>query len=63
MSDAPPRTPSPAAPPEAPAVVLYGVQDLVVVVQDGLTMVTTVDHADHLKTMLDQLPAEVREHT
>jgi mannose-1-phosphate guanylyltransferase len=43
-------------------VVLYGVHDLVVVVQDGLTMVTTVAHADHLKTMLDQLPAEVRNH-
>jgi mannose-1-phosphate guanylyltransferase len=42
-------------------VVLYGVQDLVVVVQDGLTMVTTVAHADQLKTMLDQLPAEVRD--
>ncbi len=46
---------------ESGRVVLYGVQDLVVVVQDGLTMVTTVAHADQLKTMLDQLPAEVRE--
>lgn len=46
---------------ESGRVVLYGVQDLVVVVQDGVTMVTTVAHADQLKTMLDQLPAEVRE--
>lgn len=46
---------------ESGRVVLYGVQDLVVVVRDGLTMVTTVAHADQLKTMLDQLPAEVRE--
>lgn len=42
-------------------VVLYGVQDLVVVVRDGLTMVTTVAHADQLKQMLDALPAEVRD--
>lgn len=42
-------------------VVLFGVQDLVVVVRDGLTMVTTVAHADQLKQMLDALPAEVRD--
>jgi mannose-1-phosphate guanylyltransferase len=42
-------------------VVLYGVQDLVVVVKDGLTMVTTTAQADALKTMLDQLPSDVRE--
>ncbi len=42
-------------------VVLYGVQDLVVVVRDGLTMVTTVAHAAQLKQMLDALPAEVRD--
>ena len=46
---------------ESGRVVLYGVQDLVVVVRDGLTMVTTVAHADQLKQMLDQLPAEVRD--
>lgn len=45
---------------EAGRVVLYGVQDLVVVVRDGLTMVTTIAHADQLKLMLDQLPPEVR---
>lgn len=48
---------------ESGRVVLYGVQDLVVVVQDGLTMVTTVAQADQLKAMLDQLPAEVRDRT
>ncbi len=42
-------------------VVLYGVRDLVVVVRDGLTLVTTVAQADTLKTMLDQLPREVVE--
>src|SRR5690606_41417633 len=42
-------------------VVLYGVEDLVVVVKDGLTMVTTVAHADTLKTMLDALPRHVVE--
>lgn len=46
---------------ESGRVVLYGVKDLVVVVRDGLTMVTTIAHADQLKTMLDQLPAEVRD--
>ncbi len=46
---------------ETGRVVLYGVQDLVVVVRDGLTMVTTVAHADQLKQMLDQLPREVRD--
>lgn len=42
-------------------VVLYGVQDLVVVQREGLTLVTTVAHADQLKQMLDALPAEVRD--
>jgi len=37
-------------------VVLYGVRDLVVVTRDGLTMVTTMEHADTLKTLLDALP-------
>jgi mannose-1-phosphate guanylyltransferase len=42
-------------------VVLYGVKDLVVVVKDGITLVTTVAQSDALKTMLDQLPPEVRD--
>jgi mannose-1-phosphate guanylyltransferase len=46
---------------EGNAVVMYGVQDLVVVTRDGLTLVTTVDRAADLKTLLDRLPASVRE--
>ncbi len=42
-------------------VVLYGVQDLVVVVQDDVTLVTTVAHSAELKTMLDALPKQVVE--
>lgn len=41
-------------------VVLYGVDDLVVVSRDGLVMVTTRDRAADLKTLLDVLPAELR---
>jgi mannose-1-phosphate guanylyltransferase len=39
---------------------LYGVDDLVVVTTDGVTLVTTVDRAADLKTLLDALPPEVR---
>lgn len=42
------------------AVVLYGVDDLVVVSQDGLVMVTTREHAADLKALLDSLPADLR---
>jgi mannose-1-phosphate guanylyltransferase len=42
-------------------VVLYGVSNLVVVVKDGLTLVTTVDKSSDLKTLMDALPANVRE--
>lgn len=42
-------------------VVMYGVQDLVVVARDGLVMVTTRDKAADLKTLLDALPADVKE--
>ena len=41
-------------------VVLFGVSDLVVVVSEGITLVTTVQHATQLKSLLDSLPAEVR---
>lgn len=44
-------------------VVLYGVSDLVVVARDGLTLVTTVDRAADLKTLLDALPPAVRDRT
>ena len=41
-------------------VVLYGVDDLVVVAREGLVMVTTREKAADLKTLLDALPPEVR---
>jgi mannose-1-phosphate guanylyltransferase len=43
------------------SVVLYGVSDLVVVSRGGMTLVTTVDRAADLKTLIDALPAELRE--
>ncbi|MEO6209200.1 MAG: sugar phosphate nucleotidyltransferase [Gemmatimonadaceae bacterium] len=46
---------------EAGSVVLYGVDDLVVVTRDGLTLVTTKDRAAELKLLLDVLPAGVRD--
>ena len=42
------------------AVVLYGVDDLVVVTGDGLTLVTTVDRSSDLKTLVDALPPALR---
>jgi mannose-1-phosphate guanylyltransferase len=42
------------------AVVLYGVDDLVVVAGRGLTLVTTVDRSSDLKTLLDSLPPELK---
>jgi mannose-1-phosphate guanylyltransferase len=41
-------------------VVLYGVSDLVVVTRDGLTLVTTIDRASDLKTLIQSLPAAFR---
>jgi mannose-1-phosphate guanylyltransferase len=46
---------------ESGTVVLYGVSDLVVVARDGLTMVTTIERAADLKSLLDALPAQVRD--
>ncbi|MEP7086271.1 MAG: sugar phosphate nucleotidyltransferase, partial [Gemmatimonadota bacterium] len=46
---------------EAGSVVLYGVDDLVVVTRDGMTLVTTKDRAAELKMLLDALPAHVRD--
>ncbi len=46
---------------EQGAVVLYGVDDLVVVVRDGVTLVTTVDLAHDLKTLVDTLPPDLKE--
>ena len=44
-------------------VVLYGVDDLVVVSRDGLTLVTTVERAADLKTLVDALPSDIRDRT
>ena len=41
------------------AVVLYGVSDLVVVTRDGLTLVTTMDKASDLKTLIESLPKSI----
>jgi mannose-1-phosphate guanylyltransferase len=46
---------------ESQSVVLYGVSDLVVVAIDGLTVVTTQEHAADLKTLIDNLPARLRD--
>jgi len=43
------------------AVVLYGVHDLVVVSREGLTLVTTTDHAADLKKLIESLPPRIRE--
>lgn len=45
---------------DGPAVVCYGVDDLVVVALDGLTLVTTMERAADLKTLLASLPDSVR---
>ena len=39
---------------------MYGVSDLVVVTHDGVTLVTTTEKAADLKTLVDALPAEIR---
>jgi mannose-1-phosphate guanylyltransferase len=39
---------------------LYGVQDLVVIARDGLTLVTSVERSNDLKALLESLPPEVR---
>lgn len=40
-------------------IVLYGVDDLVVVAKDGLVLVTTVEKSSDLKTLIEALPAAV----
>ena len=42
-------------------IVLYGVSDLVVVAHEGLVLVTTVERAADLKSLVDGLPGTVRE--
>ncbi|MGI8617669.1 MAG: mannose-1-phosphate guanylyltransferase [Gemmatimonadaceae bacterium] len=46
---------------EDDAVVLYGVEDLVVVSRPGLTLVTTVEKSEELKALVDSLPAGIRD--
>ena len=46
---------------EGAPVVLYGVDDLVVVVRDGVVLVTTRDAATDLKTLVDSLPADLKQ--
>jgi mannose-1-phosphate guanylyltransferase len=46
---------------EGNSVVLFGVSDLVIVTRDGLTLVTTTERAADLKTLLDALPADLRD--
>ena len=43
------------------AVILYGVRDLVVVTRGGMTLVTTVDKASDLKTLIQSLPTALRD--
>lgn len=42
-------------------IVLYGVNDLVVVTRDGITLVTTTERSSDLKRLVDALPASLRE--
>jgi mannose-1-phosphate guanylyltransferase len=42
-------------------VVMYGVSNLVVVVENGLVLVTTVERSSDLKTLMEALPTNVRE--
>jgi len=43
------------------SVVLYGVSNLVVVIENGTVLVTTTDRATDLKTLMDALPPAVRD--
>jgi len=46
---------------EDQAVVLFGVSDLVVVARNGLTLVTTLEHAADLKRLVESLPITLRD--
>jgi mannose-1-phosphate guanylyltransferase len=46
---------------EGNTIVLFGVSDLVVVSRDGLTLVTTVDRSADLKSLVESLPAPLRD--
>jgi mannose-1-phosphate guanylyltransferase len=45
---------------ESGTVVMYGVENLVVVTQDDITLVTTIEKAADLKRLIDSLPASMR---
>jgi mannose-1-phosphate guanylyltransferase len=45
---------------EGSTVVLYGVNDLVIVTKGGLTLVTTSDRSADLKHLIDSLPDHLR---
>lgn len=45
---------------EGDTVVLYGVEDLVVVSRPGLTLVTTVEKSEDLKKLVDSLPPKIK---
>jgi mannose-1-phosphate guanylyltransferase len=42
-------------------VVLYGVDNLVVIARNGLTVVTTLDGSADLKRLVESLPAELKD--
>jgi mannose-1-phosphate guanylyltransferase len=44
---------------EGQTVVLYGVENAVVVAKNGITLVTTIDKSAHLKKLLDSLPPSI----
>ncbi|HEX2722604.1 MAG TPA: sugar phosphate nucleotidyltransferase [Gemmatimonadaceae bacterium] len=48
---------------EGQTAVLYGVSDLVVVTRGGVTLVTTTERSADLKTLIDALPARLRDLT
>ena len=48
---------------EEQQVVLYGVNDLVVVARDGLTLVTTIERSADLRKLVESLPRKLRDRT
>lgn len=46
---------------EGQDVVLFGVNDLVIVARDGVTLVTTVDRSADLKTLVESLPRKLKD--
>jgi len=45
----------------ASTVIMYGVSNLVVVIENDMVLVTTTDRSTDLKTLMDALPRGVRE--